>query len=744
MEIKSRFPFFRKNNYTYLDSSATTQVPDVVIQGVAQTLEYRGNPNRSAHAPAARNAELIDRARNVVGSFIGAKSEEIVFTNNTTDSINLAIDSILDHVNDHDIVLISIAEHHSNMLPYLKCVKNGAKIKFVGVKSGIIEPDEVKSALTQKTKIVAVAHCSNVLGNINDVEKIGAIVKEHNPDIFYIVDGAQAVAHIPVDVKKIRADFYAFSGHKMYAPDGIGVLYVNDKIHHLITPARAGGGTVKNVALTFENQHAIISPDYHQSLLILEGGTANVSNIVGLGKAVGFIRSLGFDWIRKHEIKLTELLLEELSKVKDVVIFGPKDINKKIGVVSFGIKNGKLEELGNHLSSEKVCVRYGAHCAFPLAENLGGESLRVSFGVYNDEDDIGHFISALRYYFDKVSGRIKNPNLEILKHIPYSKHSHIVNSKRAVADLILNAVHKAKETEVVVMGGHFLGIPDLQENKFWPSIKPMLPERLHGLLEEFGMTSFPIFTLDVATDIVSSLKKEGVKAKLLIIANDTTGINELRLSSANKENKTAEQYRDDLLVSFAGKNGVPEIYEQMLEKKRLSKGDIITYGDFHFFRETLLRSAFKNFVGKNKGFFDGLIDYKVENDDEIDMSIGILDNQEIKTCTFDTFHSKTGGKFCIVEVAELAAELFGVSSKVKFEYLNEKVKKPKTDLADKIFVMLSPAMCNNAVNSSAELYIKLFLRGNKTGSFKFFNLPFGPNAETTLKTGLEITEIADR
>ena len=181
-----------------------------------------------------------------------------------------------------------------------------------------------------------------------------------------------------------------------------------------------------------------------------------------------------------------------------------------------------------------------------------------------------------------------------------------------------------------------------------------------------------------------------------------------------------------------------------MEKKGLTKADVITYGEDYFFRETLMRAAFKNFVGKNKDFFDGLVDYKVENDDEIDMSIGILDNQEIKTCTFDTFHSKTGGKFCIVEVAQIAAELFGLSSSIKFDYLSERVKEPKTNLPNKIFVMLSPAMCNNAVNRGGELYVKLFLRSDKNGSFKFFNLPFGPNAKTTLKTGLEVIEVSNK
>ncbi len=743
MDIKLRFPFFRKNNYIYLDSAATTQVPDIVIQGVSQTLEYRGNPGRGTHILSERNKKLIDKARLTIASFIGAKDNEIVFTNNTTDSINLGIDSILDQITENDVVLTSIAEHHSNILPYLKCVKKGAKIKLVGIKNGIIEPDDIKKELSEKTKIVAINHCSNVLGNINDVEKISKIVKDFNKDIFLIIDGTQAVAHIPVDVKKINADFYAFSGHKMYGPDGIGVLYINEKIHHLLSPSRVGGGTVKNVAITFEKERDIISPDYNNSLSILEGGTANVSNIIGLSKAVGFLRSLSFDRIRKHEKELTKQLMEELKKIKDIVIYGPKDIKNKIGVVSFGLKKGNLNDLGKHLNSEKICVRYGAHCAFPLAENMGGESLRVSFGVYNTEEDIERFLSELKFYFSKIKGEIKNPELERLKNISHQKHSHIVNSKNLIVNLIENSVKKPKETSVIVMGGHFLGIPDYEENKFWPSIKDILPEKLHGLLEEFGMTNFPLFTFDVAAEIVASLKKKKINAKLLIIANDTTGINELSLSSANKNKKTAEQYKKELLKTFSGKDGIPDLYKKILFQKNLNKNDIITSGKDCFFRETILRASFKNFISKNKKFFSGMIDYKVENVDDIDISINILDNQEIKTCSFDTFNSKTGGKFCIVEVAQLVAESFGVSPKIDFSYLNERVKN-KTSLPNKIFVMLSPSMCSSAVNSAAELYIKLFLQNDKNGSFRFFNVPLGPKAEVTLKTGIEITEISDK
>lgn len=742
MEIKSKFRFFRQNNFTYLDSAATTQVPDTVIQSVSQTLGYRGNPGRSAHVVSNKNQKIIDKARSTVASFIGAKTKEIVFTNNTTDSINLAIDSILGQFIEDDIILISISEHHSNLLPYLKATSKGSRIKLLGIKDGLVDVNAVKRALTKNTKMVAIAHCSNVFGNINNVEEIGKVIKDFNSNIFFIVDGAQAVAHIPVDVKKIQADFYAFSSHKMYGPDGVGVLYVNEKIHHLLSPVRAGGGSVKNVAITFEKDFDIISPDYDNSLTVLEGGTLNTSNIAGLSSAIGFLRSIGWQEIRDHEIFLTNKLIKGLSQIKGLKIYGPKDSANKIGVVSFAIKDISLKELSEYLATNKICIRHGSHCAFPLADFIGDETLRVSLGVYNTEEDIDIVLQEIKSFLNRKSGKIVNQNLERLKNVAYTKQVQSVSSKTDILKLINSSI-KSVDTEVVIMGGHFLSIPDIKENKFYPSIKDLLPARLHGLLEEFGMTTFPVFSFDLATDIVSSLKKKKINAKLLIVANDTTGINELRLSAANKDKKTAEQYRNELLKIFSEKTGLPQVYEKILLQKNLDKNDIITHGKDYFFRETLLRDAFKSFVSKNKKFFPGIVDYVIESDGDIDMHINILDNQEIKTCTFDTFHSKTGGKFCIVEVAQLAAELFGVSSKVDFQYLNEKIK-TKSSLADKVFVLFSPAMCNNAVNGGAELFIKLFLQGQEYGLFKFINIPLGPRADKTLSTGVEATEIVNK
>ncbi|MFA5872201.1 MAG: aminotransferase class V-fold PLP-dependent enzyme [Parcubacteria group bacterium] len=744
MELKSRFDFFRRRNLTYLDSAATTQVPDMVIRALDQALHYRGNPSRSAHEVALRNEELIAEARENIGKFIGAKGNEIVFSNNATGAINLAVDSMAHLVKANDEIILSISEHHSNMLPYLKLVKKGAKIRLVGIKNGLIDIEEIKKTLNKRTKIVAINHCSNVLGNINDVETIGQIAKNFNKDILYFIDGTQAVAHIPVDVKKIQSDFYAFSGHKMYGPDGVGVLYVSNSIHHLLTPTKVGGGTVKDVAVTFGKDKDIISPEYHQSLITLEGGTPNTSNIIGLSKTVNFMRSISLDEIRKHEIELVAYLINGLKKFEEIIIFGPDDLDRKIGVISFGIKEYSVKELGDYLAKQKICIRYGSHCAFPLAQHLGQESLRISFGVYSDIEDVDHILGEIKMFFDKKKGLIKNPNLENLRNNIYYKKTLIVNSAKAITEKIESAIHNPKETEVFVMGGHFLAIPDMIENKFWPSIKPLLPERLHSLLEEFGMTSFPVYTWELACQTVAALKTKGVSAKLAIIANDTTGINELRLSPANKSGRSAENYRNELLAQFSGQKGIPEQYLEIAKQYNLSEGDILKNGPDYYFRETILRANFKKFISANNKYFEGVINYSAEKDENIDLSINILDNQQIKSCNFQTFNSKTGGKFCIAELTEFLAELFGKSPSVSFKYLAKKVIAPKTNLKHKMFVGFTPAMCDNAVTKSGELYVKLFLQESSEGSFKFFNIPLGPNAERNLAIGAEMKYVSDK
>lgn len=746
METKAQFKFFRQSNLTYLDSAATTQTPSAVIRAVMQGLEQKGNPSRGSHPLAVRNEKLLDEARENIAQFIGAHKNEIVFANNTTDAFNLAIDAIAEQIKAGDEILVSIAEHHSHLLPYTKLVSRGAILKFIGIKNVLIEPEDIRKLLSPKTRIVAVGHCSNVLGNINDVARIGSLIKSFDPKIYFFVDGAQAVAHIPVNVKSIQADVYAFSSHKMYGPDGVGVLYCNEAVHHHLRPVRIGGGTVTDVALTF-GEYDVVSPEYYRSLITLEGGTPNISNILGLSAAVNFIQSIGFAAIRTHERTLLRQLLGGLGQIKDVTVVGPTNLAHKIGVVSFGLNSGVTKELADHLSRSGICIRFGSHCALPLTEAIGQETVRISLGVYSDEKDIERILSEIRFFLEKRDGAITNPNLENLRTVPYHRRTTIVNSHSSILSEIERDLDDTETTEVVVMGGHFLGIPDADRNCIWPSIRQMVPQYLKDKLEEFGMSSFPLVTWELACKTVAKLKQDGYTAKLSIIANDTTGINELRLSSANSAGKSANEYRDDLFSVFRADGALPHQYVEILKKHGLSKEDILTSGPSYFFRETSLRANFKDFVNnsKNKEFFDGVIDYSAKSPDApIELSVKVLDNPDIKICTFDSFNSKTGGKFCTAEVCEYIAELFGKADAVAFGYTPNKFKEPKAQSKNQILVAFTPAMCNAAVNAGAELYTKLFLQGKNEGSFIFYNLPLGPNAQQHLASGAELHRTADK
>ena len=742
VELKSKFTFFRSNNFVYLDNAATTQVPDKVIQIVRSSLENRGNPHRGAHTLATKNEEKIELARNNIARFINCSANELVFTNNTTDSINLAVDSIIDNIKKGDELIIPVGEHHSNLLPFDKLIKRGAILHAIPLIDGIIDIKALENKLSSKTKIVALQHCSNVLGSIQPVEKIGRIIKKYNSNILYFVDGAQAVAHIPVDIKKIKCDFYSFSGHKMYAPSGIGALFVSKKIWPQLTMVRQGGGTISDASIVTSKAKSTLVYDKLPSLIGLEGGTPNVEGIIGLSEACSFIRSIGFEEIVRHEQELLQITTEKLEKIPEITILGPKKINQKIGVISFSVADQSISEIGDYLNKRKIAIRHGSHCAFPLINELGSETLRISLGCYNDIEDIERVVQELQFYLDKKKGLIKNKNLEILRDKIYYKNIIPVNSKSQIISKILTGIRDKENTEVVIMAGHFLAIPDFEENTFHPSIKGMLPEKLHKYLDELGMTNFPVYSWQMGCEIVKILKQNKVKAKLITIANDTTGINELRLSEYNKSKKTAEDYRNDLLNKYSTPK-IPDYYNKILQRFNLSTKDILTVSSNKYVRETILRARFKNFIEKNKKYFDGVINYTI-NKGAWDLSIKVLDNQEIKTCRFDTFNSKTGGKFCIVEVCQFISELFGKADDVKFDYISENILNPKIKAKHKMLVMLTPAMCDDAVTRGAELYSKLMLQEKNQGSFKFFNIPLGPDSARYLATGTEIIYISDK
>ncbi len=744
MNLKSKFQFFRKYNFTYLDSSATTQTPDKVVRVTQNSLEYKGNPHRGSHIIAQKNEEAISRARKNIARFINTDDKSIVFTNNTTDSINLAIDSIAHIINPGDEIITSVAEHHSNLLPFNKLLKKGAILKTVNIdKNGIVDIKELKNKISKKTRIVSIQHCSNVLGNINPIEKIGTLIKKFSQDIIFMVDAAQSIAHIPVDVEKFKCDFAFFSGHKMYGPDGVGVLYVSKKIVPYLEMTRLGGGGVEDVAIIKDSGNEALIFDTKNSLFFLEGGTPNVSNIIGLSEAVNFIRSIGFEDIRNHEMELTKKLVEKLKKIKGLIIYGPEDLTKKIGVVSFSIKDEVISDLGFYLDKRKICTRYGSHCAFPLSHKLGSETLRISLACYNDMEDIEKVVQEIKFYLDKKKGLIKNKNLEYIRDQVYYKNLIPFNKKSEIFNTVFSSINNIEETEVVILAGHFLAIPDKKSNSFYPSIKPLLPVHLNSLLDDFGMTTFPLFTWKLGCELTQFLKNKNVKTKLMLAANDTTGINELKDSIVNKDNKTAQDYREEFLSRF-GRNDIHEIYKEILIKYNLTLDDLLKFEKDYYTHESILRSRFYKFIKANSDYFNEMIDYTANKKGSLDLSIKVLDNQEVKTCKINTFNSKMGGQFCVIEVVQLLGELFGLAENINFKNISKILSNPKIRSKNKIFIMLSPAMCNNAITAGGELYSKLFLRDQDLGSFKFFNIPFGPDSEKSLAIGTDCSYISNK
>jgi hypothetical protein len=363
--------------------------------------------------------------------------------------------------------------------------------------------------------------------------KKSEIVKSFNQDILYLVDGTQAVAHLPVDVKAVKADFYVFSGHKMYGPDGVGVLYASEDIRHRLAPVRPGGGTVTSVAVTFGSSYDIVSPEFDQSLSSLSGGTPNTSNIVGLAEAVRFLEALGWKNIREHERQLLHTLLAGLRTIDEVEIYGPEDLDRKIGVVSFTLHGVDTMDAAGYFASRNICIRYGSHCALPLADSLGRETLRVSLGLYNTEKDVLLFLETLKDFLrDRKSTKKQNPALEFFRNVHVRQRSHLICGELGICHVVDELVAQDTDCEAIIMGGHFLGIPSLEKNRLYPSIDKLLPANLRKYTEQFGMSAFPLYTFSIAAEAVSSLKAAGIRARLLIIANDTTGINELRLSKA--------------------------------------------------------------------------------------------------------------------------------------------------------------------------------------------------------------------
>lgn len=401
--IKKDFPLLENENITYLDSGATTQKPIQVIKAVEEFYQkYNANPHRGAYSLSVEATEQYENTRTKIAKFINARHrEEIIFSKNATESLNLIAYSYgMDNLKKDDEVVISIMEHHSNLVPWQKVTKKtGSKLNYMYINDEFeLTDEEIENKITDKTKIVGITHVSNVLGTINNVKKI--IKYAHKKGAIVIVDASQSIPHMKIDVQDLDADFLVFSGHKMLAPLGIGVLYGKKEILNKMSPFLMGGDMIEYVY----EQDTTFAPLPNK----FEAGTQNVEGVIGLGSAIDYIENLGYDKIQKIEKEVLSYAREELSKLDFLDLYITPNENNHSSVISFNIKGVHPHDVASILDTEGVCVRSGNHCAQPLMRFLGIDSTcRASFYIYNTKEDVDKLVSALNKAYDMFKKYIK-------------------------------------------------------------------------------------------------------------------------------------------------------------------------------------------------------------------------------------------------------------------------------------------------------------------------------------------------
>lgn len=397
--VRRDFPILSKKVHgkqlVYFDNAATSQRPLQVVEAVESFYKsLNANIGRSVHELGLRATEAYEDSRKIVAAFIGAKPEELVFTKNTTESINLAAYSLLVSglISRGDAIVVTRMEHHSNLLPWVRVAKlAGAELRVVDVDDeGRLRLDEYEKALSRGAKIVAVTHVSNVTGVVNPVKELCRLA--HDAGAFCLVDGAQSTPHMRVDVKDIGADFFAFSGHKMLGPMGTGGLYIRGDLAERLEPPFPGGGAISLVSCAEDSCSAEWLHPPHK----FEAGTPNVAGAVGLAKAVEYLRSVGMEDVEEHEKRLTAKLLEVLESV-GARIYGPRDMKDRLGVVSFNLDGLTPHEVASMLDLEGIAVRSGHHCALPLVKRLGSPmgTVRASLYLYNTPEEVEYFGAVL-------------------------------------------------------------------------------------------------------------------------------------------------------------------------------------------------------------------------------------------------------------------------------------------------------------------------------------------------------------
>lgn len=402
-EIKKDFPILNNEKIVYLDSGATTQKPVQVIQAIEEFYKrYNANPHRGAYTLSMEATEIYENTRKNISKFINAKySEEIIFSKNATESLNLIAYSYgMDNLKKDDEVVISIMEHHSNLVPWQKiCKVTESHLKYLYINNDFeISKEEIENKITDKTKIVGITYVSNVLGTINKVEEI--IKYAHKKGAIVILDASQSIPHLKLDVQKLDADFVVFSGHKMLAPLGIGIMYGKKEILNKMSPFLMGGDMIEYVY----EQETTFAPLPNK----FEAGTQNVEAVVGLGAAIDYINNLGYDIIKKIEEEIISYARQELSKLDYLTLYMPKNQENHSSVISFNIKGVHPHDVASILDSKGICIRSGNHCAQPLMRFLGIDSTcRASFYFYNTKEDIDKLIEGLKVAYNMFKKYIK-------------------------------------------------------------------------------------------------------------------------------------------------------------------------------------------------------------------------------------------------------------------------------------------------------------------------------------------------
>lgn len=382
------FPIL-KQDLIYFDNGATTMKPKQVIDTVVDYYSnYTANTHRGDYSNSIKVDNKYEEVRTKVKNFINCDSEkEVIFTSGTTDSLNKIVFGYMKYyLQKDDEVLITKAEHASNVLPWLELEKEiGIKVKYIPLENHLVTPDNVINEINPKTKVISLAHITNVLGDERPIKEIGEIAKQNN--ILFVVDGAQSVPHIKTDVEELNIDFLAFSAHKMLGPTGVGVLYGKLELLEQMRPIEFGGG----MNASYNSSGEI---EYKSLPLRLEAGTPNIAGVIGMGAAIDYLENIGMDNITKHERRLKEYFLEQVKEIKEVIIYN-KDIEGSL--IAFNIDGIFSQDTAIYLNHYNICVRAGNHCAKILKEDLlVKNTCRISFYLYNTEEEIDKLIEILK------------------------------------------------------------------------------------------------------------------------------------------------------------------------------------------------------------------------------------------------------------------------------------------------------------------------------------------------------------